>query len=176
MDLAAGVAALQPFQGQLKALETGRNGFTGQREVRGEVDPAGAAHVNLTLFFGVGVDQDVRLQPVSLQAKRAVHSGFFRHGQQHFQRAVNNVVVGQHRQCGGHADTVIGAQGGAARFNPLAVDIRLNRIFSEVVNGIVVFLRHHIEVRLQHHRFTVFHTGSRAFTNQNVANLVAFRV
>ena len=32
-------------------------------------------------------------------------------------------------------------------------------------------------VRLQRYRLTlVFHTGSRAFTNQNVANLVAFRM
>ena len=176
MDLAAGVAAFQPFKGQFKALETGRNGFTGQRQVRGEVDPTRAAHVNFTLFFGVGVDQDIRLQPVGLQAKGAVHTGFFRHGQQHFQRAMNNVVVSQHRQRGSHADTVIGAQSRAARFDPLAVDVRLNRVLSEVVNGIVVFLRHHIEVRLQHYRFAVFHTGSGAFTNQNVANLVAFRV
>ncbi len=176
MDLAAGVAAFESFKGQLKALETGRNGFAGQRQVRGEVDTPRTAHVNLTFFFGVGVDQDIRLQPVGLQAKRAVHTGFFRHGQQHFQRAVNHVVVSQYRQRGSHADTVVGAQGGAARFDPLAVDVRLNRVLSEVMNGIVVFLRHHIEVRLQHNRFAVFHTGSRAFTNQNVANLVAFRV
>ena len=89
---------------------------------------------------------------------------------------MGNAIVGQHRQRGGHTDAVIRAQGGAARFNPLAVDVRLNRVFGEVVDGIVIFLRHHIEVRLQNYRLAVFHTGSRAFTNQNVANLVAFRV
>ena len=89
---------------------------------------------------------------------------------------MSDVVVGQHRQCGRHPDAVIRAQRGAARFHPFAVNVRLDRIFGEVVDGIVVFLRHHIEVRLQHYRFAVFHTGSGAFTNQNVANLVTFRV
>ena len=64
----------------------------------------------------------------------------------------------------------LSAPGGAARFDPFAVDVRLDRVFSEVVDGIVIFLRHHIEVRLQNYRLAVFHTGGRAFTNQNVAN------
>ena len=37
-------------------------------------------------------------------------------------------------------------------------------------------IERNIEVRLQRYLLTVFHTGSRAFTNQNVANLVAFRM
>ncbi|VFS66531.1 Uncharacterised protein [Raoultella terrigena] len=85
-------------------------------------------------------------------------------------------VVSQYRQSGSHTDAVIGAEGCAAGLDPLAVDVRLNRIFSKVVHGVVVFLRHHIEVRLQHDRFTVFHPGGSGFTNQNVANLVAFCV
>ena len=89
---------------------------------------------------------------------------------------MSDAVVGQHRQRGRHPDAVIRAQRGAARFYPFAVNVWLDRIFGEVVDGIVVFLRHHIEVRLQRYRLAVFHTGSRAFTNQNVANLVTFRV
>jgi hypothetical protein len=44
------------------------------------------------------------------------------------------------------------------------------------VDGVVVFLRHHIQVRLQRYRFAVFHTCGSGFANQNVANLIAFRV
>ena len=87
-----------------------------------------------------------------------------------------DVVISQHCQRRSHTDAVIRAQGGAARFDPLAIDIRLNRIFGEVMNGVVVFLRHHIKVRLQNNRFTVFHTGRGGLTNQNVANLIAFCV
>ncbi|SSN10317.1 Uncharacterised protein [Klebsiella pneumoniae] len=89
---------------------------------------------------------------------------------------MSDAIIGQYRQCGRHSDTVVRAQRGAARFHPFAVNVRLDRIFNEVVDGVVIFLRHHIEVRLQRYRLTVFHTGSRAFTNQNVANLVAFRM
>ena len=174
VNIAAGVAAFQPFQRQLEGLEARRNRFARQRQGRDEINPARAAHVDLTFFFRVGVDQDVRLQPVRLQTERAVHARFFGHGQQHFQRTVLNAVVGQHGQRRGHTNAVIRAQRGAACFHPVAVDVRLNRVFGEVVNGVVVLLWHHVQVRLQHNRFTVFHPCGSRFADQNVANLVTF--
>ena len=176
MDFAAGVAAFQAFQRQLKGLETCRNGFTGQRQIGGEVDPPRATHVDLTFFFGVGVDQNICLQPVSLQTKRTVHARFFGHGQQNFQRAVNHAVIGQNGQRRGHTDTVIRTQRGATGFHPFAVNIRLDRIFGEVVNGIVVFLRHHIQVRLQNNRLAVFHSCGSGFANQDITHLIALDV
>ena len=87
-----------------------------------------------------------------------------------------NAVVRQYRQRRGHTDTVICTQRGTARFHPVAVDVRLDRVFREVVNGVVVFLWHHVQVRLQHNRFTVFHAFGGGFADQNVANLVTFRM
>ncbi len=176
VNITAGVTAFQPFQRQLKGLESSRDRFAGQRQGRDEIDPARAAHVDLTFFFGVGVDQNVRLQPVCLETERAIHARFFSHGQQHFQRTVFNAVVSQHGQRGSHTNTVICAQGRAARLHPLAVDVRLNRVFCEVVNGVVVFLRYHVQVRLQYHWLTVFHTCGGRFADKNIANLVAFSV
>ena len=176
MNITAGVAALQPFQRQLEGLEACRDRFAGQRQRGDKVDTARATHVDFAFLFGIGIDQDIRLQPVRLQTKGAIHTGFFGHGQQYFQRAMLNAIVCQHRQRRGHTDTVIRTQSGAAGFNPLAVDVRLNRIFGEIVYGVVVLLWNHVQVRLQHNRFTVFHPGGGRFTDQNVANLVAFGV
>lgn len=87
-----------------------------------------------------------------------------------------NAVVGQHRQGGGHADAVIGAQRGAARFHPLAGDIRLDRILGEVVHGVVILLRHHVQVRLQRHRLAIFHAFGGRFAQQDIADLIALGV
>ncbi len=176
MNITAGVTALQPFQRQLKGLEASRDRFAAQRQGRNKINPARAAHVDLTFFFGVGVDQNVCLQPVRLQTERTVHARFFGHGQQHFQRTVFNAVIGQHRQRRSHTNAVIRTQRGAARFHPFAVDVRLDWVFSEVVNGVVVFLWNHVQVRLQNHRLAVFHTRGGRFADQNVANLVALSV
>ncbi|MNT09176.1 hypothetical protein D3C72_1439500 [compost metagenome] len=87
-----------------------------------------------------------------------------------------NAVVSQHSQRRRHTNTVICTQRGAACFDPLAINVGLNRIFGEVVFGVVIFLRHHVQVRLKHNRFAVFHTGGGRFTNQNIAYLVTLRV
>ncbi|CCJ85488.1 hypothetical protein BN133_1865 [Cronobacter dublinensis 582] len=163
VDIAAGVAAFQTFERQFKRLEIRRDRLAGKFQRRDKIDAAGATHVDFAFFFGIGVDQNIRLQPARLQTERAVHPGFFGHGQQHFQRAVLNSIIRQHRQRGGHADAVVRAKRGAASFHPLAVDVRLDRIFREVMNGVVIFLRHHIQVRLQHDRLAVFHAGGRRF-------------
>ncbi|MOA23760.1 hypothetical protein D3C78_1444020 [compost metagenome] len=87
-----------------------------------------------------------------------------------------DAVVCQHSQRGGHADAVVGAQRGAARFDPLTVDIRLNRIFGEVVHGVVIFLRHHVQVRLQGNRLAVFHAFGGRLAQQDIAYLVTLGV
>ncbi|MNG65264.1 hypothetical protein D3C79_235250 [compost metagenome] len=66
VDLGAGVAAFQALEGQLQRLIAGRYRFALQRQGSDEINTAGATHVDLAFFFGVGVDQDIRLQPVRL--------------------------------------------------------------------------------------------------------------
>ena len=176
MNFGTRVAAFQPFQCQLEGFIPGRYGFAGEWQSGDKIDTTCAPHVDFTLFFRVGVNQNVRLQPVRLQTKRAIHACFFGHGQQHFQRTVFNAVICQHRQRGSHADAVIRTERGAARFNPFTVYIRANRIGGEIVYCVVIFLRHHIKVCLQNYRLAVFHASGGWFTDQNVANLVAFRM
>lgn len=160
------MTAFQPFERQFERLKTGRDSFAGERQRGDKIDAAGATHIDFAFFFGIGINEDIGLQPACLQTKRAVHTGFFGHGQQHFQRAVYDAVVRQYRERGRHTDAVIRAKRGAARFHPFAIDIRLDGIFCEIMNGVVILLRHHIEVRLQHDRFTVFHAGGRRFCSK----------
>lgn len=170
------MAAFQPFDTETNYAQTGRHRLTLQCQAGDHVDTAGAAHVDLAFFFRVGVDQDFGLKPVGLQAEGAVHADLFSHGQQHLQRAVNHAVIGQHRQRRGHADAVIGTQGGATCFHPVAIDIGLNGIAGKIVVGVVILLRNHVQVRLQHHRNAFFHAAAGRFTQQNVAYSVALGV
>ena len=87
-----------------------------------------------------------------------------------------HAVISQNGQSGRHTDTVIRTQRGATGFYPFAINIRLDRIFGEVVNGVVVFLRDHIQVRLQNDRFTVFHACGSGFANQDITDLIALDV
>ena len=140
------------------------------------IDTTGATHVNLTFFFRVGVDQDFALQPVWLQTKCTGHSAFFIDSQQHFQWTVLQIRRCDHRQRRSHTDTVVRAQCSALGFYPLTINIRTDRITGEVMLSVVVLLRHHVQMRLQHHRFTVFHAWRCWLTDQNVADLITLNV
>ena len=82
-------------------------------------------------------------------------------------------AVAQHGQGGSQPNAVIRAQGGATGFDPLAIDPRLDRIFGEVMDGIIVLLRHHIQMRLQGNGFAVFKPRRGGFTDQNIAGFIA---
>ncbi len=61
---------------------------------------------------------------------------------------MGNVIALHHGQCGGHADSVIGAQGRAICLQPVAVSYYLDRIGIEVMNSCFVLLAYHVEVTL----------------------------
>ena len=44
------------------------------------------------------------------------------------------------------------------------------------MHGVVVFLRDHIQVRLQNDRFAVFHACGSGFANQDITDLIALDV
>ena len=44
-----------------EAIPAGFQSFKVTLKVRGEIDPAGATHIDFAFFFGVGVDQDIGL-------------------------------------------------------------------------------------------------------------------
>lgn len=68
--------------------------------------------------------------------------------------------------------SVVGAEGRAVGRYPFAVDIGFDRIFGEIERFVVVFLRHHIHVRLQDDALAVLHAGSGRFAHDHIARLV----
>ncbi len=173
MNVDPGVTAAQAFHLQFEPFTLG-GGDPLQGEADIGVDPAGAAHVDLAILFGVGVQQDLPFQPAGLQTEGAGHAGLFVRGQQHFQRAVLDGLVGQHGQTAGHAHAVVGTQGGATGGDPFTVDIGIDRVLGEVVLGIGVGLGNHVDVGLQHHGLAVFHPRRGRLLDDDVAHGVLF--
>ena len=169
MNVDPGVTATQPLHLQLETF-TLSGGNLLQREADIGIHPAGAAHVDLAILFGVGVEQDLALQPARFQAEGACHTSLFIRGQQHFQRAVLDGLVRQHGQAACHAHAVVGAQGGATGGDPFTVDIGIDRVFGEVVLGVGIGLGHHVDVGLQHHGLAVFHARGGRLLDDDVAH------
>ena len=132
------------------------------------VQTAGAADVELALGLGVEVEQDVPLEQVLLQPEGAVHAGLLRGGEERLDGTVAQRVVLEHGQNGGYADAVIGAERRAVGRHPLAVDVGLDGVLLEVEDLVVVLLRHHVEVGLQHHALAVLHPLRGGFAHVDV--------
>ena len=109
MNVDPGVAAAQALDQQLETFTLG-GGDQLQREADIGIHRRRAAHVDLAILFGVGVEQDLALQPARFKAEGTGHAGLFVGGQQHFQRTVLDGLVGQHGQAARHAHAVVGAR------------------------------------------------------------------
>ena len=72
----------------------------------------------------------------------------------------------------GTTDTVVGTQSSLVGSEPFAVDDSLYRVGFEIVFHFIVFLRHHIEVRLKHYHLTVFHSGRGRLAYHNITDFV----
>ena len=72
----------------------------------------------------------------------------------------------------GYAQSVVSSQSSTFGLHPITVNVRFNRVFSKIMNRIVVLLRHHVHVCLQNDTFSVFHTWCSRFTDNDIANLV----
>ena len=136
------------------------------------VDATSAANVKFAFVFRVEVYQDVAFQQSAFQFEGAGHAGFFVDGQQHFNGAMLQVVGLQYCQCSGGANAVVSAQGGACGFYPLAINPGLNGVFLEIVLGVVVLLRHHVEVALKDDALAVFHARCGRLADNHVAHMV----
>ena len=79
----------------------------------------------------------------------------------------------QHRQCGSHADPVVGAERRPLGTHPAVVDAGADRVVLEVERHVRIFLADHIHMRLENHRRTPFVTGRRRFADHDVARRVA---
>jgi len=136
---------------------------------------AGASHVEFAFIFRVEVDEDIALKHACFEAVGTVHARFFGGREETFEGPVRDIGGCQECHGGGHADAVIGAQGGAVGAHPFPVDDRLNGILLKVVGFVVVFLGNHVKVPLKDHPFAVFHTGSGRLADDDVARGIADR-
>ena len=136
------------------------------------VDASGAADEEQSIVFRIQVQQDFAVQESRFEAESARQSGFFVHGEQAFDGTVFQIVRCQDGQFHGHADTVVGAQGGVLGFEPAVFDMDFNRVGIEIVLRIPVLFADHVHVALQDHARTVFVAGRGRFADQDIACLV----
>ena len=87
-----------------------------------------------------------------------------------------HAIVSQYRQTSRGTDTIIGTQGRTAGANPLTIDVSLNGVTGKIVRGICIRLRHHVDMRLQDHTFTVFKTRRGRFFQDQVTGRIDFDI
>jgi hypothetical protein len=159
----------QAAHGQPPGVVLGREWLALALAAQNHVFAAGAANVKLAPVFGIQIQQEAAGEQVFRQVVGAVHAGFFVDGEQRLQRRMGDVIAFQHRQHGGHANAVVGAQAGAARAHPAIVgQPGLNRV-AEKIMGVAVLLAHHVHMALQHHGFPFGHAGAGGFADQKIA-------
>ena len=173
VDFYTGVTAFEATHVQVVALPS--EGFVLQRQGVAAVDGTGAADAEFAFVFVVKVEQDAAFQPARLYFLRAFEADFFTGGEKGFQRRVAEAFIRQYGQNHRRANAVISAKGGAISMNPVAIHDGADRVFAEIVAGIFVFLRHHVEVRLQDDARLILAPRACCFTHQDVAARIAFR-
>ena len=172
VDFHAGMAAFEAAHTQLVALAVQR--FVLQRQCVVAIDRAGTANAEFAFVFVVKIEQDVAVQPARLHGQRAFQADFFAGGKEAFERRMAEVLVSEDGENHGDADAVIRAQRRAVGVYPVAFDDGTDRVFAEVMHCVLVFLRDHIEVRLQDDAGFVFAPGTGSLAHANVAARIAF--
>jgi hypothetical protein len=85
---------------------------------------------------------------------------------------VGQGVVIQCSEDQGHADAVVGAQGGVLGHQPAVAQGRADRVAGEIMGGAAVGLAHHIQVTLQHHARHVLMARAGRLADDQVAGLI----
>ena len=172
VDFHARMAAFKAAHAQPVALSVQR--FVLQRQDVIAVNCAGAADTEFAFVFVVKIEQNVALQPARLYGQRAFQTNFFTGGKEAFKRRMAEVWGGEDGENHGDTDAVIRAKRGAVGVYPVAFDDGANRVFAEVMHGVLIFLRDHIEVRLQDDAGVVFAPGAGGLAHADVAARIAF--
>jgi len=169
MDVATGMPALESGQRQIQRQPTRRDRLVLLNLADRQINPAGAADIQLAPLFGIQIEQQLALQNAGLQRSRAGHSRFLIQRQQHFQRAVDQRFIFQCGQCSGDANTVIRPQGRPLGTDPATVDFQLQGITKEIVRMAAVLLADHVQVRLQDHPDPIGHARACRLANDQIA-------
>ncbi len=71
-----------------------------------------------------------------------------------------------------HTNPIIGTKGGAIGCHPLPVNQDLYGIFFKIEIQVIILLRYHVQVALQHNSLPVFHARSGRLFNNDVSHLI----
>ena len=169
VDLEAAVTALEALEGDAHGGVAGSGLDLVILAGAGNVDTAGATDDKLAPRLAVKVEQDVALHLSLGQVVSAIHARLLVLGDQTLDGTVLEGVVLHDCHDGGHAQAIVGAQGGAASLDPLTVDVGLDGIGLEVVLRLGRLLGHHVHVGLHGDALAVLHAGSGGLTHHDVA-------
>ena len=169
------MASVESFQRGFHEKQSLRGFFTGVVETGSGVDASSARHEDLSFILRVEIDEHVATHEPGLQAEGAGEAGLLVDGEEALQRTVLDIVAVEHGQFHGHADAVVGTEGGAFGLQPLAVDIGLYGVVIEVDVHVDEFLAHHVHVALQHHLGTVLVARGGGLADEHIAGVVYLR-
>ena len=136
------------------------------------VDAAGAADEDLAVVLGVEIDETLVAEHAVPELHSAGETGLFIDREETLDSRVLKFGVGDGSERHRDTDTVVTAEGGAFGFEPLAVDIGLDRIGHEIMGDIAVLLTDHIHVRLEDDALAVLITGGGRDTHDDVHRLI----
>ena len=163
---------LRPKTFRRKALVPARRGRAGELAGDDGVLAAGAADGEVALLLAVEVEEELGLEAARLEAVGAREAGLLVNGDQGLEGAVGDVLAGQHRQGRGHADAVVGAEGGARGPEEVAVTQHLDGVLEEVVDRVLVLLADHVHMGLEQTVGRPSLPGGGRLADDDVADLV----
>ena len=171
-DLHARVAAFEVVE--MHAIEALSAGSC--RAFVGKLDDsylaAGTADDELTMLFGVEIQQNVAADESWLQAVGADQSLLFINSEEAFHRAVHERVVEQSGHCRGTAHAVVGSEGGAVSLYPFAVHDSCDRVNEEIVLFVSALFSHHILMALEYDARSILVSGCSRFAHHYIAHLI----
>ena len=136
------------------------------------VDTSGAANEELTLVFGVEVEQIFTCEHIGGKLESARQTGLLVYGKEGLDCGVAERVVDKHSQRSSHTDTAVGTEGCALGLHPLAVDVGADGVVHKVVLHVGVLLAHHIGMCLEYNCFVTFVAGGCGLADNHIGGCI----
>ncbi len=167
------MSALEAFGGKSPALPVLLRLSRSVGSLGGGIHAACAADIDFTLGLGVEIEEDFALENARFEGLGSGHTGLLVKGHENFERTVLDVIGLENRKRESDSETVVGAKRCALCADPVAIDYGLDRVFLKIVNGVGVFLRHHIHMALKNDAFHIFAAHSGGFSDNHISDGLA---
>ena len=173
VDIVTGVTARQALHAKADEELALRRGLLLVVEGGRSATTAGTGDKDFALVLRVEVDEVLARHEVVLHALGTGQAGLLVAGEDALQRTMLQTVVGQNGHLHGHANAIVGSQGGTLGPHPFAIDVGLDGIAVEVELAVGILLAHHIHVALQDDGGLALHPRRSGFAYDDIAHLVA---